>query len=135
MLPDGTTTALVILFFVAMAFTILGLCEHIARLTTRLDALEPAPPTRFAERIAEGVELAEPEPLAPPFLRWPAPEQFGVGFNRQLAHLWPAPPPARFVRQPKRPRPDGSVPLTSSVAAGFDRFTHGRPTIEMPAVA
>src|SRR5262245_24472521 len=136
-MPDGTLTALVILLLTALVLVIGVLLNLLADAHQRIAALEagPAPATRFDWAAPAIIELAEPEPLAPPFLRWPSVEPVGAGFNRKLAALWPDPPPARFIRQAQTPRPDATVPFTKSVAAAYDAFTHGRATTEMPAIA
>lgn len=96
--------------------------RHLPRVADRArprQAPPPAPLERWATRPGEAVWSAgRPRAGLPP------------GFVR----CFPDPPAPTFAPQP-RLRPDGTVPLTAAVAAGWDAHEAAhRPTVELPVL-
>lgn len=123
-------TALTILLLTVCAFTTLWACERASH-WRRLALAAQVPPrhTPQAQRLAYGAteHYVEPEYQAAPgwTMRWPDPP--ATQRCLPMRSVFPDPPPAVFAPQPKNT-------VLASVAASYDRWTHGRTTVQMPAV-
>lgn len=90
-------------------------------------------PTKLARR-ATPRPVPPPEPL-PDWITAPGPAALSAcaRTTRNPVITWPDPPAPTFAPQ-HGVRPDGTVHLPSSVAAGWDAWTYGRPTTELPVL-